>query len=323
MKTRLWMCAAIAVALLAQNAVSAAADLRIGVITPPPHEWSKTATRVAEEIKAKSGGKINLLVFPSGQLGNEAQMLQQLQSGVLDFAFLTLGEFANRDPNYGALLAPYLVKNVAGARALLKGPAAQELLGGVSKFGLVGLGYGMAGMRQILTAGEVKAVGDLSGKKIRTIPLAPELDFWRMLGSAPTPMPLPAVYDAFANRQIDGMQIDFEGTWNTKYYTNAATMIASNHMMFPMIAVASARKWAKFSKEEADLIASVMKAQIDQLVASYARIDADYLAKIRTTKVSIVEAARPFFGPAIDTWYSEWRNKAPILKKLEQEAAKL
>jgi TRAP-type C4-dicarboxylate transport system substrate-binding protein len=119
------------------------------------------------------------------------------------------------------------------------------------------------------------------------------------------------------------MQIDFEGTWNTKYYTNAATMIASNHMMFPMIAVASARKWAKFSKEEADLIASVMKAQIDQLVASYARIDADYLAKIRTTKVSIVEAARPFFGPAIDTWYSEWRNKAPILKKLEQEAAKL
>src|SRR5690606_40937042 len=89
---------------------------------------------------------------------------------------------------------------------------------------LVGLGYGMAGMRQILMRATINDGTELKGKKIRTIPIEPELDFWRKVGAAPTPMPLPALYDAFANGQIDGMQIDFEGAWNVKYIDHAKTV---------------------------------------------------------------------------------------------------
>jgi TRAP-type C4-dicarboxylate transport system substrate-binding protein len=106
--------ACLAAALLAAAPFAAVAEeFRIGLITPPPHQWTKTAQAAADEITKSSDGRVELLVFPSGQLGNEAQMLQQLQTGALDFAFLTLGEFANRDPNYGIFLAPYLVDDVA------------------------------------------------------------------------------------------------------------------------------------------------------------------------------------------------------------------
>ena len=320
---RLTATASLLVGLTAFAPIANAVDLRLSIITPPPHQWTKTAVAVAAEIKSKTNGNVNILIFPSGQLGNESQMLQQLQTGALDFAFLTPGEFANRDPNYGIFLAPYLVKDVAGARKLLKGKTAKTLLDGLNKMGLVGFGYGMVGMRQIVMAGEVKSIEDLKNKKIRTIPFKPELDFWAKIGAAPTPMPLPALYDAFANGQVDGMQIDFEGTWNSKYYSHAGTIIESNHMMLPLLAVGSAKKWAIVSDADKVVITAALAEHMDKLVASYADVDAGYLAKLKETKVPVITVDRSFFGSAIDDWYVEWRKKAPMLEQLEAEASAL
>lgn len=299
-----------------------AEEYRLGLITPPPHQWTVSATEAAAEIKEKTEGRVDILIFPSGQLGNESQMLQQLQTGAMDFAFFTLGEFANRNPNYGIFLAPYLVDDVAGARELLKGPTAQTLLDEMSDFGLVGFGWGMAGMRIIVTGETVDTVENLAGKKIRTIPFAPELAFWEALGAAPTPMPLPALYDAFANGQVDGMQIDVEGTWNTKYYEHAQSIIVSNHMMFPMAAVGSGRKWQGISEADREVIDTVFARKLDELVTRYGEIDAKYKAELEATDVSVKTVGRDWFGPAIDAWYTEWREKAPMLVALEAEAQK-
>lgn len=321
MKTRLTLAALAAASTLAVAAGPAAAkDYRLGLITPPSHQWTITATEMAKSLKEQTNGDVNILIFPSGQLGNEAQMLQQLQTGALDFAFLTLGEFSNRDANYGIFLAPYIVDDVAGARELLQGETANKLLDQVDQFGLVGLGYGMAGMRQIVMADEIQNVGDIAGKKVRTIPFAPELDFWKKLDAAPTPMPLPALYDAFANGQVDGMQIDFEGTWNSKYSDHAGTIIESNHMMFPMIAVASGRSWQQIPEADRTKVDDAFAKFLDELVASYADIDADYLAKLKGTDVPVLTVDRAFFGDAIDAWYATWREKSPMLVDLEAEA---
>ena len=250
-------------------------------------------------------------------------MLQQLQTGAMDFAFLTVGEFANRDPDYGVFLAPYLVADTDRARRLLRGHVAQKLMAGMDRFGLHGLGWGMAGLRQIVMAGKVETVADLKGAKVRTVPLAPEMGFWTLLGAAPTPMPLPALYDAFANGQVDGMQIDFEGTWNSAYWRSAGTIIASNHMMFPMAAVASGRRWQTISEADRAAIEEVLHRRIDEMVGSYGEIDAGYLAHLKQTGVPVLGVGRDWFGPAIDAWYTEWRDKAPILRELESEAAGL
>lgn len=314
--------AGVAMALCLSTLAAKAEQYRLGLITPPPHQWSKSAVAIADKLKAETDGRVELLTFPSGQLGNEAQMLQQLQTGALDFAFLTLGEFANRDANYGIFLAPFLVKDAVAARSLLKGEVAGKLLDGVNKFGLTGLGWGMAGMREIVMKDKVSSGADLKGKKVRTVPFAQELDFWTKLGAAPTPMPLPALYDAFANGQVDGMQIDFEGSWNSKYYDHAGVIIHSDHMMFPMIAVASGRKWQTLSEEDRATIQKVMAEEIDNMVGLYADIDAKYLAELEKTSVPVIKADRAFFGPAIDAWYEEWRNRTPMLVELEAEAAK-
>ncbi|GHC40587.1 C4-dicarboxylate ABC transporter permease [Gemmobacter nanjingensis] len=308
-------------AFLLSGGMAAAEQYRLGLITPPSHQWSVHAQKAADAIKEKTEGRVEISLFPSGQLGSEAQMLQQLQTGALDFAFLTVGEFANRDPNYGIFLAPYLVSDIEGAKTVLGGATAGKLLADMNKFGLVGLGWSSAGMRTVVMRGTIANVGDLAGKKIRTVPNAPELDFWTLLGATPTPMPLPALYDALANGQVDGAQLDHEGTWNTKYYDHAGTIIDSRHMMFPMVAVASGRKWQAISEEDRAAIQEIMTANFTDIIDAYGALDNKYMEDLKTTPVPVVTVDRAWFGPAVDKWYEDWRVKAPLLVELEAELA--
>ncbi len=308
------------VAGLVLGSAALAQELRIGMVTPPPHQWTRSAMDLAAAVEAETGGRLKLNVFPSGQLGSEAQMLQQLQSGALDLAFLTIGELANRDPDFGILIAPYLVPDAEKAARLLEGPTATGLQGKLGALGLHGLGYGMAGMRIVLVSKPLAEGGTLAGRKIRTVPLTQELDFWTRAGAAPTPLPLPELFDAYTNGQIDGMQIDLEGTFNSRFHDYSAAVLDTRHMIFPMVAVASARKWQTLSEEDRALLTRLIAGETARIRAAYAEIDESYRMKLREAGAPLVEAGPEIFGTAVEDWYRHWREATPLLVELEAEA---
>ena len=69
-------------------------------------------------------------------------MLQQLQTGALDMAFMTVAEVSNRAPDFGALYAPYLANDIAHAGRILRSETAKGMLAQLpAKTGVVGTGY--------------------------------------------------------------------------------------------------------------------------------------------------------------------------------------
>lgn len=304
------------------SAAANAKDLRLGLIVPESHAWSQAALAMGKELQQKTGGKYSVTIFPSGQLGSEAQMLQQLQTGALDMAFMTLAEITNRVQDFGAFYAPYLVRDVQQAGQLLRGPTAQKMLGRLPReVGVVGVGYGIAAMRLMLNAFPTRDVGDLNGRKMRITPFGPVKDFYQLLGSASTPMPLPDVYDALANGQVDGVDADMELVWKLKLHNRAKTLLRSNHMMFPMVGLVSGRVWQQLPKDERELIAGLARKHLDLLFEQYVAIEADMLQKVRSSGVSVLEVGPEFFGDKLDRWEQIWGEKAPVLKELRREAA--
>jgi TRAP-type C4-dicarboxylate transport system substrate-binding protein len=216
--------------------VGMAERFRMGVPTPPSHVWTIEANAFAKNLEEVTEGEHSVAVFPAGQLGNDAQMLQQLQTGALDFVFMPIAEITNRLPEFGALYAPYLVPNVSAGARLLNSPESLELLEQLpGKMGIVGIGFALGGMRQILSRDAINSAADLRGLKLRVTPLEPIRDFYALLGAAPIPLPIGSVYDALANGQIDAIDMDMENTWKQRYYTLGETLFLSNHMMFPMV----------------------------------------------------------------------------------------
>lgn len=312
---------AVGLSLALSAGAAVAKDFRLGLITPPPHVWTKAADAFGAELAEKSNGAHTVQVFPSRQLGNEAEMLQQLQTGALDMAFLTVAEVSNRVTDLGAFYAPYLVNDMDGVAKILRSETATGLLDQLpQQIGVVGVGYGSAGLRQIASRDTVESVSDLSGKKIRITPFAPIQDFYNLLGTAPTPMPLPAVYDAMANGQVDAIDMDLELIWKLKYWEHSKTVVLSNHMMFPMVGLVSARVWAQLSEEDRALVRELMAKHVDSTIDTFVAQEPKFLEETRKTGVSIVEVGPEFFGDAIDQWNAAWEKKTDALAALRKEA---
>ena len=308
------------VALLPGTAL--ADRFRMGLPTPPSHVWTIEANAFAAELAERTGGEHSVAVFPAGQLGNDAQMLQQLQTGALDMAFMPIAEIANRIPEFGALYAPYLAEDVAAAADLLASDVARGMLDQLpARLGVVGVGYSLAGMRQILSRGEVRSKEDLRGLKLRVTPLDPIRDFYVLLGAAPIPLPIGSVYDALANGQIDAVDMDLENTWKQKYYERSATVILSDHMMFPMIGLVSGARWRALDPELRTLVTELMTRRLEQIAATYVRAETEYVTELENAGVDVRKVGPEFFGDVLDQWERTWQEKAPVLPRLRRLAA--
>ena len=308
---------------IAYSPATAYADrFRMGVPTAPSHVWTIEANAFAAEFAERAQGAHSIAVFPAGQLGNDAQMLQQLQTGALDMAFMPIAEITNRIPEFGALYAPYLAKDVAAAAELLASEEARGLLDQLpARIGVVGIGYSLAGMRQIIARDAIESLDDLRGLKLRITPLDPIRDFYVLAGVAPIPMPLGSVYDALANGQIDAIDMDLENIWKQSYHDLAETVVLSNHMMFPMVGLVSAAKWRTFDPELRTTISELMTERFERIAATYVEAESEYAAELENAGIEIRRVGPEFFGPVLDEWEDAWRVKAPVLVRLRHLAA--
>jgi tripartite ATP-independent transporter DctP family solute receptor len=295
---------------------------RMGLPTPPGHIWTVEANAFAASLAERTQNEHSVAVFPAGQLGNDAQMLQQLQTGALDMAFMPIAEVANRIPEFGAFYGPYLAKDVAAAEKLLESDAARKLLEQLpGRIGVIGIGYSIAGMRQIVARDTVRSTDDLRGRKLRITPLDPLKDFYVLVGAAPIPLPIGSVYDALANGQIDAIDMDLENIWKQKYYELSKTIVLSNHMMFPMIGLVSAVRWRSLDPELRAIVSDLMKQRFEHIAASYVDAESQYVLELRNAGVEVREVGPEFFGGALQQWEQKWQQRAPVLAELRRLAA--
>lgn len=316
--------AAVAAMTLASTASVTAKEYRVGTIVPAGHLWNKAATSMGEKLKERSNGEVTVSLFPAGQLGDESQMVQQLQTGALDMAFLTIADVSNRVPEFGALYAPFLVDNVSQANEILSGPTAQGLLELLpKKMGVVGVDYGIATMREMMSTQPVETIDDLEGKKMRITPFKPFRDFYTILEIAPTPMPLPDVYDALANGQVDAIDIDPELILNFKLYDRAPHLLLTNHAMFPMVGLVSGRVWAGMSEEERDMVATAMRESLAELRQQYAEAEPEMIEEIRATGIEVKPVGPEFFPGVVEKWEAMWSEQKPTIDALREEASQL
>ena len=282
-------------------AVSHAQDREFGVglITPPVHVWNQEVEARGETLSELSDGRFSVTTFPSGQLGSEGTMLQQLQTGVLDMAWLTTAEVTTRVTDMSALHAPFLVTNIEDAARVLRSDVAREILDELPRAtGAVGICYAMTGMRQMMSREAMTSAEDLDGMRFRITPAPPMRSFFEMFGAAPAPMPLTQVYDSLANGQIDAIAMDHESIINFGYYEHAPFMLETNHQIFPMVALVSGRVWAQLSPEDQEIVRTAVQTHCDATIDRFVEGEAGKLETLQAVDgLTIIENVGPdFFG---------------------------
>lgn len=299
-----------------------ALDMRLATIAPESHNWTMVANRIASELKARPSLDLNLKVFAGAQLGGEPETLQQTELGLIDMGLFTVATLATRAPSMKGWFTPYLFDDVASAGKARKFPAAQKMLDELSKTGLVGLGYTMAGMRHILSRAEpVSGPGDISGKKIRITPFDAAKIWWDALGAVATPIPAPSLYQALQTGVIDLVEVDFDLLTALRLQEVANGLSLTKHMVFPGGIVISQRSWAKLNPVQQAGLKEAIETAIEAGIAAQVEAEAKNLDTLRG-KLKIVElgkeAAR--FGAGVDAIAKAFRG-LPVAAEFQQQAA--
>jgi len=298
--------------------------LRLGIVTPPGHPWNNAALKVGEALKAETNGRLSISVFPAGQLGNEAAMLQQMQSGALDLGWIMTAELGSRIPAVAAINAPWVVDSTAKVAKLVREPVAMKLLDVLpAETGTVGLAWGITTMRVVFSAKEIAGLDDINGMKLRINTTPASRDFYQLLGAAPTPIPTPAVFDAMSNGQVDGLEADLDFSWNQRFDKVSKTMLKMNAIFMPCVALASGRVWQTLPEADREIIARLTKAALDEQIDATVANEPALLEKFAGAGIPIKDVTVADAGRIIAEYDKIWLPKAPVLAELRKVGATL
>lgn len=217
---------------------------RLGTSLPDSHPQTLGARKFAELVAQKSQGRIQIAVFPSGQLGSDQQMQGALRGGTQEFTVPSTATLANLDKAFGIIGMPFAFGSEAQADAVLDGPFGQSLLQRLPAVGMQGLAFWENGFRHLTNSRRpVQRMEDIKGLKVRTMQNALYIDMFNGLGANAVPMPVTELFTALETHAVDGQENPFTVVHAQKFYDVQKHLAVTGHAYDALVLVASAKFW--------------------------------------------------------------------------------
>jgi tripartite ATP-independent transporter DctP family solute receptor len=291
-------------------------NFKLAHITPTDHMWHKAAEKFKEELDTRSNGRMKLEIYPASQLGTEADMVQQISAGSVDFGFITAAYMSSRADAFTAWFAPYAFKDLESANAARDTEVAKKILATLDNQDLKGLDYLFAGNRVMLFKDkEVLKPEDMKGLTFRVTPSPPLQDFYKSLGASPEGLPLPEVYAAVQTGVIDGMDMDLDATITNKYHEVTKYAAVTNHMVWPAVAMMNKAKFEKMSDQDKKIIEEAINAAAEYAVATRSAQEDEFKKTLSDTGMKVYEIDQALFTPYIEQFDAKYGPTNPLIQE--------
>jgi tripartite ATP-independent transporter DctP family solute receptor len=306
---RVLTCTAAAAALVcvAPSAFAAKFNLKLGHAVNTTDGQHAAAVKMAELVKQRTNGDVEITVYPANQLGNDAAMINGARGGTIDIVSSGASNYNGIVANTAAMELPFVFRSAQHAYTVLDGPVGTGVLNELAPHGLKGLAYWENGWRAFTNNKRpVKTPDDLKGLKIRSTPNPYHIQAFKLLGMNPSPMAIAELYTALEVGTFDAQEHPINVTWSSKFYEVQKHLTVSNHVYSPLIL---AMNKAKFDS---------LPANYQQIVVDAAREAAKYQRDLNAGNASKVVAELKKAGMQV----VENVDMAPFQKIVSESIAK-
>jgi TRAP-type transport system periplasmic protein len=302
-----------ALALVASASVAAACEvtLRSSDTHPDGYPTVEGVKAMAAEVQERTEGRVCIEVFPSTQLGEERDTIEQTQFGVIDMVRASFGTFNDIVPVTQTFSLPYLFRDVNHMHAVMDGPIGEEIGAAFEERDLVALAYYDGGSRSFYNSQKpIQSIADLEGMKFRVMQNDVFVDMMSALGANATPMPYGEVYSAIQTGVIDGAENNFPSYDSSGHSEVAKYFTLDQHLMVPELVAMSKASWDKLSPEDQQVLreaarnsatvqrelwAAQERASEEKVIAAGAEIIRDI------DKTPFIEAMAPVYEKYVTT----------------------
>lgn len=218
--------------------------LKLGHGLDQNHPVHAAMVYMAQRLREKSAGTVELQIFPNGQLGSETECIEQLQRGALAMTKTSAAPMESFVPEMALFGIPYVFRDGEHCWRVLEGEIGHGLLAAGQRVGLHGLCYYDAGSRSFYTIDRpILVPDDLRGLKIRVQQSKTAMDMVESLGGSPTPIPWGELYTALQQRMVDGAENNPPSFFSNRHFEVCKHLSLDEHTIVPDILVVSQKIW--------------------------------------------------------------------------------
>lgn len=283
--------------------------LRLAHSNTENHLGNLLCVHFADLVKEKSGGRIEIDIYGNKQLGDDAEVIEQMVSGSLDMVMVSGIVFGNYSDLCTAWQFPFLYDDEDHFEQVSTSDEAKAIMDALTEVGVQGLANYTSYFRNVCSSGPVNSYEDCKDLKIRTAESEMLLDAWKAMGFAPTPMAYGEVYTGLQNGVVDATESDPVGLVNDGYGEVCKYVYETKHYPFIFLLAINPGIFQGLSEEDQEILRDAAQETVSYNIEQVKATTDEFIEKSKDQGVTFVtptdeeiEHLQELAAPVIQKW---------------------
>jgi tripartite ATP-independent transporter DctP family solute receptor len=247
------------------------------------------ATRFAQAVKERTGGHIEVQVFPNSQLFKDGEELTALKDGSVQIIAPATAKLASIHPGWQVFDLPYLFQSPDEAHRLFTSPLGLELRQATEAKGFIALALWPNGFKQMTNrVRPLRTPADYQGLRFRIQSSGVIQAQFQALGARPIQSTFDTLYASLERREVDGQENTLNNIYTRSLHEVQPYLTLSNHGLLAYVVLVNADWWQQLDPDLRERVREAL-AEASKWVSENAdQLNAESLEKLRrTARVSI------------------------------------
>lgn len=240
------------------------------------------ARRFATLVKQRTGGKVEVQVFPNSQLFRDGEELAALRRNEVQLIAPTFSKLGEVESLWLVMDLPYLFPDREGVERVLTGHTGKVLEASLRRQGLEAVAFWENGFKVITNArGPVVLPQDLKGLKLRIQPSMVTRESFTGAGAEVSIQPFDSVYGVLSSGNLDGQENVPSNITSKRLHELQPYMTVAHHGYLGYAVITNQKFWTGLSPELRAILEEAM-AEVTEWVAENAeRMNEEAMERIK------------------------------------------
>ena len=237
----------------------------------------------AAEIEKRLPGQFDFKLFPGGQLGNENDLMTNVQAGSIEMINVASGVL-KLDQKLGVFDLPWLFADRDHVKRAMTSGLEDAIRARVEEVGNLNvIGIYENGFRHVInTERAVVEPFDLEGLKIRISGGKFRQGVFQQMGATPQSVPWGETFTALQSGVVDGAEAATYGFYEQKHFEVANYLSLTGHVYTPSFLLASNTFMQSLNDEQRKVFTEVGRAITDQAYDVSAALEEKYFEEMKS-----------------------------------------
>lgn len=290
-----------------RKAGGSALKLSLAETVPTTDPYVIAEQEFAKKIRERTGGRIEVTVYPGGQLGGDLSIVESVKLGIVDMAV----SGTTTSPVTDAFYLPYLFADADHQRRVMNSEVGGQI---ARRFaddtGLAMVGWAYFALRHLTTKDtEVRAPEDMNGVVMRVPQIPPLLDTWKAIGAGPVPIDFTELFGALQTGVVNAQENPYNLILISGFYEVQNYLIQTQHGLPMRFFYMNGDVWnEQLGEEDRQLFQETWREVAVSIERTYIERDQEDLNSLKEEGMQVVSVDTGPFREATD---GIWRAYAP------------